>query len=88
LKFEDDINKDDDSDGDPVLDVINTFKKYVSEKKFNEDDKALVFKDYYKLNFPNDVPEIVCDIICYLSHYYHYRTGYVKKKVYEHLLDS
>lgn len=67
----------DESDDDLKLDVIETFKKYVSEKKFGEPDKSLTFKDYYKLEFINDVPEIVCDILFYLARYYHYRTNII-----------
>lgn len=36
----------DDSDGEPELDVLKTWKKFVSEKKFADPDKYLTFKDY------------------------------------------
>lgn len=82
------MDQSDDSDEAPVLDVYTTFKKFVSEKRFSAPDKFLNFKDYYKMNFANDVPEIVCDIFYYLANYSHYRTGYLNKDTYERLLNA
>ena len=87
-RIEDIMDQSDDSDEAPVLDVFATFKKFVSEKRFSAPDKFLNFKEYYKLNFPNDVPEIVCDIFYYLAHYSHYRTGYLNRDTYERLLNA
>jgi hypothetical protein len=82
------MDQSDESDEEPVLDVRSTFKRFVSEKRFSKPDRHINFKDYYKLNFPNDVPEIVCDIFCYLARQYHHRTGYLTREKYERLLDA
>ena len=87
-RVQDIMDQSDDSDEPPVLDVHATFKRFVSEKRFSAPDRHLTFKDYYKLNFPNDVPEIVCDIFCYLANQYHYRTGYLTRDTYERLLNA
>jgi hypothetical protein len=76
------------SSDDVDLNVETTFKNYVSTKKFGASDKFLNINDYIKLDFMNDVPEIVCDILCYLSRHVHHRSNHIEKKVYEHLLFS
>ena len=76
------------SSDDVDLNVGTTFKNYVSTKKFGAPDKFLSINDYIKLEFMNDVPEIVCDILCYLSRHVHHRSNHLDKKVYEHLLSS
>jgi len=87
-RFKNIMTNSSDSEDEPSIDMISTFKNFISKKNFGEPDKHLTFKDYYKLNFINDVPEIVCDILCYLSKYYHYRTNAMERALYERLMDA
>ena len=64
------------------------FSKYVSENYFNKSEVCITEEQYMKLNFMNQIPEIVCEIICYLSKYYHYRTRFVSQKAYRVLMDA
>lgn len=75
-------------DEEAKLDVADTFKQFVSQKKFGAEDRHLTFKDYYKLNFENDVPEIVCEVIHYLSGQLHHRTSHISKDTYIRMLNA
>jgi len=48
----------------------------------------LDFEEYAKIEFLNDVPEIVCDILCYLARYFHYRTSQMTERIYQKALIS
>ena len=75
-------------DEEAQLEIGATFKKYVSEKRFGDSDKHLTFKDYYKLNFVNDVPEIVSEVLCYLTGYYYFRTGFIRRATYVKMMNA
>lgn len=41
---------------------------------------------YLKMDFMNEVPEIVCDILYHLARYVHYRTDRFSEKAYKEML--
>lgn len=41
-----------------------------------------------QLDFMNQIPEIVCEILCYLAKFYHYRTNKITPGAYRILMNS
>jgi len=53
------------------------------EKKMQSREFYISEKQYMTLDFMNEVPEIVCDILYHLSGYVHYRTDRFSEEAYE-----
>ena len=81
-------NKSDSSDEEPKLDVQTTFKQFVSDKNFKQHDKHITFKDYSKINFANEMPEIVCDILYYLAKYRHPNAANISRDTYDRMIEA
>ena len=64
------------------------FSKYTSENYFTKPDVCISEEQYIRLDFMNQVPEVVCDILCYMARYYHYRTTLVSFEAYTVLMDT
>ena len=68
------------------LAVPRTFKQYTVEKNFQSDYSHITQNEYNKIPWINVVPEIVCDILCYMANYFHYRTDTFGRDAYEKML--
>lgn len=64
-----------------------TFRSYIVDKGFNK-TLFITRKKYQGLDWQNAVPELVCDILCYMVNYFHYRTDKFSRKVYNTLLTA
>ena len=71
LGSQDELDTSDEENFD--LDVNQTWKDYIKEKKFDQNADFISYSEYAKIHFMNDVPEIVCDIVYYLARYVYYR---------------
>ena len=56
------------------------------DKKMNRREFYISEKQYMQLEFMNEVPEIVCDILYHLSGYVHHRTNKFSYEAYEEML--
>ena len=70
----------------PSLNVQKTFKEYFVEKTFDRPETRITREEYNELKWLNTVPEIVCDILCYLVNYFHYRTDKISRDAYVSML--
>ena len=71
-----------------VLSPREIFSKYVSDNHFSDPDRFISEEQYLRLDFTNQIPEIVCEILCYLANYYHYYTPLCAYKTYKSLMDA
>ena len=71
-----------------ILSPSAIFSKYISENYFNKPDVYISEEQYLQLDFMNQIPEVVCDILCYLAKYHHYRTKLISYETYEVLMDA
>ena len=62
------------------------FMNYICESKMISREYFISQKKYCELEFINEVPEIVCDVLFYLSGYIHYRTDRISLEGYEKML--
>ena len=56
------------------------------DKHFARAAELITQEEYLKIPWLNVVPEIVCDILCYLTHYFHYRSDLISKEAYSSML--
>ena len=71
---------------DVDLNMAKTFKQYLVDKEFSAGDCHITKEEYCAMPWMNVVPEIVCDILCYLCNYFHYRTDAFTRDAYVSLL--
>ena len=69
-----------------VLHPSRVFDEYVCEKNYQKKEYFISENQYLQLEFMNQVPEIICDLLYYLSGYVHYRTDLISKDVYQKML--
>ena len=62
------------------------FFDFVREKKYTTKEFYITKKQYQMFEFMNQVPEIVCDVLFYLSGYVHHRTSTMHQDMYKQLL--
>ena len=67
-------------------DVLKTFKQYALEKHFDSKAELISQDEYISMPWLNGVPEIVCDVLCYLSNYLHHRSDVIGKEAYQSML--
>ena len=70
------------------LDFKRVAKQYMVEKKFEKDNMFLLRSDYAKIKWLNVVPELICDVLCYMCNYFHYRTNKLSREAYENMLSG
>eukprot|EP00353_Schmidingerella_taraikaensis_P016599 CAMPEP_0185613668 /NCGR_PEP_ID=MMETSP0436-20130131/28118_1 /TAXON_ID=626734 ORGANISM="Favella taraikaensis, Strain Fe Narragansett Bay" /NCGR_SAMPLE_ID=MMETSP0436 /ASSEMBLY_ACC=CAM_ASM_000390 /LENGTH=98 /DNA_ID=CAMNT_0028247853 /DNA_START=610 /DNA_END=906 /DNA_ORIENTATION=+ len=58
----------------------------MSELKMDKKEYYLSAKQYCELEFMNEVPELVCDLLFYMSGYVHFRTNRFSQEGYEQIL--
>lgn len=66
--------------------MYKAFQAYVGESKMPESEYKIDEKQYAALDFMNEVPEIVCDVLFHLTGFVHYRTTRFSSEVYERFL--
>lgn len=62
------------------------FNSYICESKMQHREYFISKKQYLAMEFMNEVPEIVCDILFYLSGFVHYRTDRISAETYHQML--
>ena len=62
------------------------FYYYVADKTYTEPQYYITQKQYCKLDFMNQAPEIVCEVIYYLSGFLHHRTDQVSYDAYKEVM--
>lgn len=67
-------------------DVHKTFKQYTVDKHFSKGAELISFEEYVSIPWLNDIPEIVCDVLCYLTNYFHHRSDIISKEAYKNML--
>ena len=70
------------------MDFKRVAKQYMVEKKFEKDNMFLLRSDYAKIKWLNVVPELICDVLCYMCNYFHYRTNKLSREAYENMLSG
>ena len=70
----------------PAVRVKNLFSEFVFDKNFARASHHITETEYQKIEWMNVVPEIVCDILGYMSDYVHYRTHKMNRDLYENML--
>ena len=71
-----------------VLNPSAVFSNFVSDNYFKNPDEYISEEQYTQLIFMNQIPEVVCDVLCYLAKYYHYRSAEISLEVYSALMDA
>ena len=71
-----------------VLNPTAVFSNFISDNYFSKSDMYISEEQYCQLSFINQVPEVVCDVLCYLAKYYHYRTTEFSHENYRTLMDA
>ena len=66
--------------------MVKTFKQYLVDKEFSAGACHITKEEYCAMPWMNVVPEIVCDILCYLCNYFHYRTDAFTRDAYVSML--
>ena len=68
--------------------TYKVFLNYICDKKYTTKEYFISQNQYLDMEFMNQVPEIVCDILYYLSGYIHHRTDQIPKDVYTKMLKA
>ena len=68
------------------ISIYKAFQGYVSDSRLAKPEYYITESQYLSLDFMNEIPEIVCDILYYLSGFVHYRTNRFSQEVYEKFL--
>ena len=63
--------------------MIKAFQMFMHEKKLNKREYYLSEKQFLDIEFPNEAPELICDVLFYLSGFVHFRTEQMEPEVYE-----
>lgn len=74
---------------DPIttpMPLWKAFLSFIGEAKMPSREYYISKKQYLKLDFLNEVPEIVCDVLYYLSGYVHFRSKIMNAQLYEKML--
>lgn len=67
--------------------VVKAFFEYASDKYFEGKKEHYLSKaSFCDLDFQNEVPEVVCDLLFYLSGYVHHRSDIFTEDAYRQLL--
>jgi hypothetical protein len=66
--------------------VHQTFEDFVTLRKFSDDTNRISLEQYLKIEYLNLIPEIVCEVLCYLSGYVHHRNDQISHAVYSRKL--
>ena len=69
-----------------VVRTDKTAVNYVQYKHYNKREFYVSRQQYCDIEFMNKIPEIVCDILFYLSGYVHYRTDSMSEEAYRNIL--
>ena len=62
------------------------FEDYVRMKHYNKREFYITRKQYCNIDFLNEVPEVICDLLFYLTGYMHHKTDLISEEAYNKLL--
>ena len=66
--------------------MLKAWNMYMHEKKLNKREYYLSEKHFLAIDFMNEAPEVICDLLFYMSGFIHYRTDQIDQEVYEQML--
>ena len=55
------------------------FEDYVRMKHYNKREFYITRKQYCNIDFLNEVPEVLCDLLFYLTGYMHHKTDLISE---------
>ena len=68
------------------MNVFAQWQDYVTAKNFSDTHNHITLEQYLHIEFVNFIPEIVCEILAYLSNYIHHRSEDIPYQIYERML--